>query len=189
MRAMTWWDHETESAWSQPWGMAIKGPLVGTRLDLIPANIVPWEAWRSEHPDTVILKFSDSVLRYSTESFSSNYVIGVALGEDAKGYPFIGTSSVGVVNDYVGEYPVVITADPDSKSVHTYLRTVLNQTLEFKLNGGNLVDQETGSTWDLARGIAVDGALRGEVLQKVPYMTAFDWAWEDFYPHTKFYGQ
>ena len=94
-----------------------------------------------------------------------------------------------MVNDFVGEYPVLVTADQESKSVHTYLRTVLNQTLEFKLDAGKLVDQETGSTWDLARGIAVDGALRGEVLQKVPYMTAFDWAWEDFYPHTEFYGR
>ena len=38
MRAMTWWDHKTESIWSQPWGMAIDGPLEGTRLKLIPAR-------------------------------------------------------------------------------------------------------------------------------------------------------
>ncbi len=29
MRAMTWWDHETNSIWSQPWGMSIAGELEG----------------------------------------------------------------------------------------------------------------------------------------------------------------
>ena len=27
----------------------------------------------------------------------------------------------------------------------------------------------------------------GAVLQRVPYFTAYDWAWEDFYPHGAFY--
>ena len=52
MNAMTWWDHDTESVWSQPWGSAIRGPLEGTALTLIPASIVPWPTWLDEHPDT-----------------------------------------------------------------------------------------------------------------------------------------
>jgi hypothetical protein len=40
--AMTWWDHQTQSVWSQVWGQAIAGPLKGTTLELIPASIVPW---------------------------------------------------------------------------------------------------------------------------------------------------
>ena len=50
-----------------------------------------------------------------------------------------------------------------------------------------MIDAQTGSTWDVTRGIAIAGPLRGEVLQRVPYITAFDWAWEDFFPHTQFY--
>ena len=61
------------------------------------------------------------------------------------------------------------------------------QELEFNLLEDALVDIQTGSTWDMAKGIAVDGPLRGAVLQRVPYITSFDWAWEDFYPHTEFY--
>ena len=48
---------------------------------------------------------------------------------------------------------------------------------------------ETGSTWDPGIGHAVEGELRGEVLKQVPYATAFDWAWADFYPDTAVYGQ
>ena len=51
-----------------------------------------------------------------------------------------------------------------------------------------MVDVQTGSKWDLVKGIAIDGPLRGEVLQRVAYITAYDWDWEDFYPHTEFYG-
>ena len=78
-------------------------------------------------------------------------------------------------------------ADDDSKAVHTYLRRTGTEDLEFDLRDGLLVDRETSSSWDVARGIAVDGPLRGTVLQQVPYMTAFDWAWQDFYPQSELY--
>ena len=44
MRAMTWWDQETRSIWSQPWGKAIEGPLKGTLLEMVPAGMMPWKA-------------------------------------------------------------------------------------------------------------------------------------------------
>ena len=187
MRAMTWWDHETESIWSQPWGMAIDGPLAGTHLKMIPARMVPWEVWLEDNPDTLVLDPRANSLDSTRESFRSNYVIGIALGEDAKAYTFQQTSAAGVVNDRIGEYPIVVTADSDTKSVHVFLRRLGGQEMEFTLQDGNLVDAETGSSWDLARGIATSGPMQGSVLQRVPYITAFDWAWEDFYPHTLFY--
>ena len=90
-------------------------------------------------------------------------------------------------DDRVGQFPVLVTADPNTKAVHTYLRQVGTEELDFLLQDGQLLDRQTGSAWDLARGIALEGPLRGEVLQRVPYVTAYDWAWEDFYPHSTFY--
>ena len=55
MRAMTWWDHKTESIWSQPLGTALEGPLEGTELTLIPASIIPWETWLDTHPETTVV--------------------------------------------------------------------------------------------------------------------------------------
>ena len=185
MRAMTWWDHETGSIWSQPWGMAISGPLEGTRLDQIPAGIMPWDAWLAEHPNTLVLDTSSG--RFARKQFSTDFVIGIALGEDAKAYPFSRVSEKGAVNDQVGPFAVVVVANSETKSMHTFLRQAGDQELVFNLQGKTLVDLQTGSTWDLVRGIAIDGPLRGEVLQRVPYTTAFDWAWEDFFPHTEFY--
>ncbi len=183
MRAMTWWDHETESVWSQPWGMAIGGPLEGRRLSLIPAGIVPWAAWHDEHPETLVL----DVPGYGSRRFSSDFVIGIALGEYAKAYPFEMASEAAVVNDTIGNFPVVVLVDAETKAIHSFLRNTEDGDLEFSLQDGKLVDLQTGSHWDGNRGLAIDGPLRGEVLQQVPYITSFDWAWEDFYPHTEFF--
>jgi len=53
--AMTWWDWETQSIWSQPWGAAIDGELTGTRLTLLPYELVPWQTWLDSHPETKVL--------------------------------------------------------------------------------------------------------------------------------------
>ncbi len=187
MRAMTWWDHETSSIWAQPWGMAIGGPFEGTKLKLIPASIVPWDVWMREHPDTLVLDTDQGRYAPARKPFHPDFVIGIALGEHAKAYPFLQASDEGAVNDHIGPFPVVVLADAETKSVHAFVRRAGDQELVFNVRGESLVDAQTGSTWEIARGIAVEGPLRGEVLQRVPYITAFDWAWEDFFPHTEFY--
>ncbi len=191
MRAMTWWDHETGSIWSQPWGMSIGGELEGTRLSLIPAAIVPWGTWLADHPDTLVLDAQSDAQsgRFAPrrERFTSDYVIGIALGEHAKAYPFSLASAEGTVNDRIGPYAIVVVANEETKAVYAFLRRAADQELEFTLSGGLLVDTQTGSEWDPVKGIAIEGPLRGEVLQRVPYSSAYDWAWEDFYPHTGFY--
>ena len=51
--AMTWWDHQTNSVWSQPWGTALFGDLKARALTQIPAEVTPWGTWLAEHPDTL----------------------------------------------------------------------------------------------------------------------------------------
>lgn len=192
MNAMTWFDHDTFSIWSQPWGTAITGPLKGTSLDLVPSTVVQWEAWRNEHPNTLVLDVPPS-----DESFyadrqrqfpNENYVIGAIFGEQVKGYWLPSVLDERVVNDAVGSFPVVIYGDPDTKEYSVYLRDTGNRLLTFTQQGNKLVDNETGSVWNPASGLASDGPLRGIKLQPVPTLTAFDWAWMTFYPDTEIYG-
>lgn len=187
MRAMTWFDHETQSIWSQPWGMALAGPFEGTRLEQIPASIQPWAAWVAEHPDTTVLETGSALFGTARQNFQSDFVIGIALGEDAKAYPFGLASDEGAVNDWIGEFPVVVVADSETRSIQAFVRSAGGRELDFIRQEDAIVDIQTGSKWDFAKGLAVEGPLRGEALQRVPYITAFDWAWEDFYPHTEFY--
>lgn len=51
------YDRQTGSLWSQIEGRAIVGPLAGEaeRLKLLPIDVVPWGAWKQQHPDTLVL--------------------------------------------------------------------------------------------------------------------------------------
>ena len=189
MRAMTWWDHETESVWSQPWGAAIEGPLEGTRLEMIPASIISWGAWIEDHPETLLLDESGRGRFRLREESNDNYVIGISIGDHARGYPFPLASRAGAINDTLGSFPILVLANIKTKAVNAYIRTVEGQDLEFIFEEEILTDRQTGSTWDPIRGMATDGPLTGQVLQKAPYMSSFDWAWYDFFPHTDFWGR
>lgn len=190
MRATTWWDHETESIWSQPWGLAIVGPLKGTQLELIPANTVSWATWLADHPDTLFMDIHVSGFGALRELYVADFVIGVSLGGHAKAYRFREASVEGIINDQIGPFPVVVLADDGpTKAVYVYLRRAGDKELEFELRDGRLVDLQTGSRWDRGKGVAVDGPLRGELLKQLPWITSFDWAWKDFFPHSEFYGE
>ena len=49
------YDRQTETWWQQASGRAIVGELVGTTLELIPANTLSWKRARDLHPDLQVL--------------------------------------------------------------------------------------------------------------------------------------
>ena len=185
MNAMTWWDHETESIWSQPWGRAIAGELSGVELFVLPSQVVSWKSWRTEHPDTLVMINDVSRLGRRRQGFSPDFVIGILLAENAKAYYYKDVAAARVVNDMLGDVPVLIWAADNN--FHTYVRQVNEQVLTFTDVDGQLVDEETGSTWNIANGLAIDGPLKGQALQSLPGTTAYDWAWLDFYPTSEIY--
>ena len=189
MNAMTWWDHETHSVWSQPWGRAIKGDLKGNILRPIPASIVPWETWLAEHPETLLWDWVPRATSKPRQLFREDYVIGVAVAGHAKGYRFSAVSSVGILNDDVGPTPVVVLADGETKEVRVYARRLGDTVFELSLEDGKMVDTQTGSVWGVAKGFAVEGPLEGTLLQRLPFNSSFDWAWKDFYPDSEIYGE
>ena len=199
MNAMTWWDWESLSVWSQPWGAAIEGELTGTRLTLLPFELLPWQSWVDRHPETKVLVDERYDIRYSPRISIDRFVIGVSIGEAATGFYFPSSANVGVVNESVGEFPVAVFADKDTRVIHAFIRSPregfnspdnLPDVLNFEITGtGEVSDIETGSTWDLESGVATGGPLKGALLQRAPFVSAFDWAWEDFNPHTLFWGE
>ena len=94
----------------------------------------------------------------------------------------------GVINTYVGDFPVVVHTDSASRASHIYLRTLDDgSTLTFSGDASSLVDQDTGSQWDTVLGLALGGPLQGTSLRSVPYTSSYGWAWVDFYPQTLVY--
>ena len=186
MNAMTWWDHSTESIWSQPWGLAIGGPLTGQRLKTLPVSLVLWEDWVKEQPDTQVMVVP-ALLPQPGYGFYDGFVVGVALGDHARSYDFTILRDEIVVNDAVGPYPLVFHTNPETRKVGVYVRQVGDRVLTFEETGDHMRDRETGSLWDPRRGLAIEGPLKGEGLLEVPSNSSFDWAWRDFYPHSTEY--
>lgn len=185
MNAMTWYDHETRSIWSQPWGRAIQGPLKGVELKLLPFQLTTWESWRREHPKSLAMINEVDRFLGGRQKFDPDFVIGLAIAGLSKAYYFTDVREVGVVNDQIGDIPILVWAQDEN--FHAYVRQVADRILTFSMLGENIVDQETGSVWDVSRGIALEGPLSGESLQPVPSLSSYDWAWEDFYPDSEFY--
>jgi hypothetical protein len=187
MNAMTWYDHETDSVWSQPWGRAIRGPLRGVELFLLPSQLTTWGSWVSEHPETAAMTNGNGGggLFGRRQKFNKDFVIGLILAEQPKAYYYRDVEAAGLVNDRIGDIPILVWAAENN--FHAYVRQVGDQVLSFQIQGDEVVDQESGSTWDISRGLAVEGPLKGEGLQPVPSSSSYDWAWLDFYPESPIY--
>lgn len=127
--------------------------------------------------------------RLFREGARDDFVIGVALGDVARAYRWRDASRVGVVNDLVGDVPVVVAGNPLSRNIAVFGRIVGDRLLTFRLDldREELVDDETGSRWNTSTGVVVSGPLRSSVLKNIPWSPAFDWAWMNHYPHSTFY--
>lgn len=186
MSAMTWYDHETESLWSQPWGRSIRGELKGVELYLLPLQLTTWKSWKQQYPHTLAMANDLSRLGERRQGFSPDFVVGLLLGGEAKAYYFRDLQKSGVINDHLGDVPVLVRAGEET--FQAYVRKAGGRTLTFSESERGLVDEETGSVWDPVRGLAHEGALKGEALQQVPSMSSYDWAWLDFYPDSEFFS-
>jgi hypothetical protein len=119
------------------------------------------------------------------QGFRPDYVVALVLGNIAKAFYYEDVAAVRVINDHLGDTPVVVWAE--NNDFTAYLRQHGDQTLTFVQKGDQIIDLETGSIWDLRRGLAKEGQLAGEGLQSVPSLSSFDWAYRDFYPNGDFY--
>ncbi len=127
--AMTWWDHKTISIWSQPTGRALAGPLKGTELGLLPSQMTSWANWRTTYPYTLAMVNSYSQLGFQRQKFDTDFVIGLVVAGLSKAYHYEDVASENMLNDWIGEFPVLIWAANDD--YRTYLRTVDGKTLTF----------------------------------------------------------
>lgn len=176
--AMTWWDHDTGSIWSQPTGEAILGPRKGARLELLPSTLTPWSAWREAHPDTLALDFGADAAGYALDDM----LIVVDLGDEAVGFPFPTVRRLRVVNATVSDVPVaVVTSGGNSDRWAVFLRRLNERTLDLGMNGAMFVDEQTGTEWDPVSGVAMKGPLAGERLDVLPAFTEFAPNFEDHF--------
>lgn len=177
--AMTWWDHETGSIWSQPLGEAIAGPLKGTTLEPLPSALTTWEAWREAHPDTLALDAPTNQSGFRLESMA----IVLDLADDPTAFPVTLVREAGVINEVVADLEVAVVVDPtDDNRWAVFSRRLDDQVVTLAVDGDRIVDLETGSVWDPVTGVASEGPLAGELLNKLPGFTSFPRDFFTFWP-------
>lgn len=220
------WDRQTESLWQQVTGEGIVGELAGEQLEFLPLTLVSWKDFREAFPEGRVLSqdtgFSRSYGNNPYEFYDSSSrpflfngeiddrypamerVVGVLIGDAAKGYPFSVIKEERAVNDDLGGEPIVVfwgsedTASalsdaeiPQGRAIGVgvaYSRNVDGQALTFTPDGDIFRDEETGTTWNIL-GQAVDGALAGEQLEAVVHANHLWFAWAAFFPDVEVYGE
>ena len=126
-------------------------------------------------------------------------VLNVSVEGTHRLYPFSVLSRHPVVNDEVGGTPVVVLSREgtlsvldeshiaDSRTVPSataYARRAGERELHFDAAEGQIVDRETGSTWNLF-GTATQGPLQGMRLETIESGVHFAFAWLAFNPNSE----
>ena len=134
------YDHQTESLWSQLKETAIAGPMVGRKLEKIPAERTTWQRWQEKHPQTKVLSTDTGyVRRYNIDPYEGYYralgimfpvgdvrtdlpakemVLGIEIEGAAKAYPLsLIERKTGRLKDKIGENPVQIVLSKEGQVV------------------------------------------------------------------------
>jgi hypothetical protein len=183
--AMTWFDHDTGTVWSQPLGEAIVGDRKGQTLDLMASQLTSWETWQQDHPGTVTLNAPASPSLFDLNSLS----IVVDFTEEVGVYSVAALNAWGPANDVVAGVPLAVVIDPDRNDRwKVFHRRVGDALLTLSISDGVLVDNETGTSWDPGTGVALDGLLKGEILDSLPGFTSQEADAGTFWPDAKYWG-
>ena len=215
------YDRQTQSWWQQFSGEGIVGFFTETLLTPVPAAIVSWADFKAKFPEGQVLSIDTGISRPYGQNpyvgydnidsypflFSGSIpdelrpmdrVVGVVLeSEDASAYPFTRLREESVINDVIGETPIVvfwkagtasaldtqdISSGADVGATGVFEATLDGEVLTFVDNGdGTFSDENTGSTWDIF-GQAIAGSLEGQALQSINHHDTFWFAWAAFVP-------
>lgn len=207
------YDRQTETLWNHMTGSPVMGPLAGSGivLERLPLVRATWEDWLARHPETLVLNIETGYSReylpgaaYGDYPGSSELLFPIAQRSDLlplkaevfallvegepRAYPLDVLAEARVVNDRVGDVPVVLISGRDS-GTRAYLRGDREFRPRSPVNGDgsiSLADQD-GTTW-----IAGEEALTvedGDVhLERLGGHVTFWFGWFSFYPHTTVYG-
>jgi len=120
-------------------------------------------------------------------------VLGVALDEEARGYPEHVLEWHQIVNDTLDGEPVAVTYDPLTGVPRAFRRRVVGadeRILTFGVSGllynssFLLYHRETESLWSQVLGRAVAGSLAGETLERIRVRREPTAAWASRHPKT-----
>jgi len=165
------YDHQTDSLWSQLLSKAISGKMVGSKLTRIGSSRVKWKTWRRKNPTTLVLSTDTGYLRnYGKDPYEGYYrlgtiwfpvgkvrkdlppksrVLGIEIDGQTRAYPLTQMQEkMGKIRDQIGDISILITLNNDGEVVG--------------------VENDKGKS--------------------IPHIFAYWFAWQAFHPETTVYG-
>ncbi len=165
--AMTLWDHETGSVWSQPIGEAILGPLKGTKLELLPSTLTEWGDWQATYPDTFALDAPSTPSGFDLDTMA----IVVELGQESVAFPVRSVREVEIANSEVNGAPLAVWVDPAGDNWTVLSRQIDDRIVDLMIRNGLLVEVGGDGRWDPPTGLGVEGTEQH--LSILPGFTSF----------------
>jgi hypothetical protein len=221
------YDRQTRTLWNQITGEPVLGARAAAdvKLTVLPIVLTSWGEWKAQHPDTVVLDPDTGYFRpYTPGAAYGDYfsspdtmfpvwqrsrqlpakarVFALNLDGVPKAYPLDTLTKEQVVNDTVGQTPVVLIARRGNVIVEGLNRRT--GRVRYEAGGevraydrgahtfqpgpdADTVLDESGRTWRVT-----EGALLGpndEVAARLGGHLAYWFGWYAFFPQTLVYGQ
>lgn len=205
-------DRQRKVLWSNLTGEPVVGELAvdGPALEMLPATLTTWREWLTRHPQTRVLDLKE-IERTVGARHGFRYIPGAAdrarsgvsfpvwlksarleadsevyvlrLGGAPKAYPVERVLKEGVVNDRVGDVPLVLVGEAASGAIRAYARG--ERVFAASAQRGMLVDDQ-GQPWRVGES-ALEAVVGESSLERIPGHVAFWFGWYAFYPQTEVY--
>ncbi|HTE47543.1 MAG TPA: DUF3179 domain-containing (seleno)protein [Gemmatimonadaceae bacterium] len=189
-------DKTTGSWWRQATGEAVAGSMKGKALTELPSQQVTLAQWLTIHPKSLIMQPDPQLRRMYSKSFDYEtgasrssltgtdtvswhdkaWVVGVAVNGESKAYDWNRLRRESVVNDEVGQTPIVLVLASDKTSFFVFQRP---DNAILALRGDSLIAP--------GKAYAISGVAAGGALKPLAASQEFWHSWRTFHPGTKTY--
>ncbi len=207
-------DRQTGTLWSNLTGEPVLGQVARDpeALPVLPLTLTTWQDWRTRNPRTTVLALDRRLAERWGYDYSPGAadrkrrgvsfpagpggqgasaldpgaeVFAVRLRNLAKAYPVDLVLREKVVNDRLGENPLVVVGDSQSGAVRAYRSG--GRTFAPGSRAGELVDG-TGVRWTAGEdALSPAGPEAFAPLERIPGHQAFWFGWFSFFPESELY--
>jgi len=193
-------DTSTKSWWRQATGEAVAGPLKGSTLPEIESVQVSASKFFWMYPfgavmdaDETSTQYYDSLARFEkgkskgeltrTDSLSwkdKSWVIGIEQDGVSKAYDWIELKEKKIVNDKLGNVPIVLVISDDSQSFAAFLRP--SESEMFTVHNDTL--HSAKATYDFSGKLIMTDSTSVSPLKRIIAYQEFWHSWKTFHPST-----